>query len=623
MATVTSLNEVSLNGVLYPVKGVVQSVLASIYPAKVTIGDYTRDSQQRASVVSWSDWRGGIGLWKMKGQGQADRSWWSTCQLRYHGHLVLPGRAVLTADPSVAGSWAVGFAVEFNNEIYAAFGTTVKKYNNTTDSWGSSLATLPAGATDAIVVRMGGTLYLVIATTGGYTYTADGVTWVDDTQDTLYLTYWNDTLYGIATTGLLWKSTTIGTETSNQGQLPLPDGSVTDLFVARDAAGDPIIYAATKVGLYAHDATNVKFVETELKLPHHPYGGKGSTKWRDSVFTPAGLGIYRYINGANSAVVTIMGPDRDHGLPSDKRGTIKQLIASHNDLLAIVDGTTAPGTGLNLFATGGLASHRSQVITADTGYSCILGWNETGWETKWLGGLSAKGIDYAVVANAYDVYRLWWASNQRIYYMALPSDIINPNEISTFQYDASAEHETPWFDADQADVDKLAIAVRAEVDKATSTEVVTVSYGTNYGTGWTSLGSITADGVTEYQFPNSTTPTGTVFRAIRFKLSLARGSTNTLTPDVVSLTFIYRKKLPAKWGHAFEVDLSKEYKGNSPKQLRANLLAAAESTTLVEFTFRDDTGGTRNFYVDVMQATGLEYTGHDERGASQVLAVEV
>ena len=35
-----------------------------------------------------------------------------------------------------------------------------------------------------------------------------------------------------------------------------------------------------------------------------------------------------------------------------------------------------------------------------------------------------------------------------------------------------------------------------------------------------------------------------------------------------------------------------------------------------------DSGGTRNYYVDIASASGLEYTGYDERGQSQVLLVE-
>ena len=121
---------------------------------------------------------------------------------------------------------------------------------------------------------------------------------------------------------------------------------------------------------------------------------------------------------------------------------------------------------------------------------------------------------------------------------------------------------------------------------------------------------------------------GTAFRAIKFKLTLARSSATTTglekfkTPDVVSLTLEYRKKLPAKWGHTVDVDLTNEYKGNVPKDLRSALITAIESTTLVEFTFRDDGGGTRNYYVDVVAAQGLEFTGHDERGSTTIQVVE-
>ena len=42
----------------------------------------------------------------------------------------------------------------------------------------------------------------------------------------------------------------------------------------------------------------------------------------------------------------------------------------------------------------------------------------------------------------------------------------------------------------------------------------------------------------------------------------------------------------------------------------------------MEFTFRDDSGGTRNYYVDITSATGLEYTGYDERGTTTINLVE-
>ena len=51
-------NEIYLGGTYYPLNRPVQSVLASIYPSKVTIGDTTRDSNLRSSIIAWSDWHG-------------------------------------------------------------------------------------------------------------------------------------------------------------------------------------------------------------------------------------------------------------------------------------------------------------------------------------------------------------------------------------------------------------------------------------------------------------------------------------------------------------------------------------------------------------------------------------
>ena len=95
-------NEIFLNGVYYPVVRPVQSSLASIYPAKIVIGDTTRDSNLRSSVIAWSDWRGGIGVERMQGAADADRAWYSTCNLRHRHHLVLPALSTATTnqDPS-------------------------------------------------------------------------------------------------------------------------------------------------------------------------------------------------------------------------------------------------------------------------------------------------------------------------------------------------------------------------------------------------------------------------------------------------------------------------------------------------------------------------------------------
>jgi len=638
-------NEVAINDVYYPISRPVQAVLASLYPAKITIGDTSRDSQTRASVISWADWRGGLGTERMEGSVDVDKAWWSTAQLRYKRHLVLPELVTVAAAASnYTGSAGTAQIAEYGNEIWVAYAETVFKYSNASDSWGSSLRTLATSATANLTVRLSDVNYLIFAYGTGFDYW-NGSAWATNTADATYLAWWNDKLWGIDDTGQLWYAATPSATPTSDAQLPLEDNYVNDLFTARDASGNIILYAATKIGLYAHDATNARWIETEVALPYHQFNGSGTKRWRDSVYIPSGQGIYKYINGSNNAVITTVGPDKDDGLPTDQRGVIKRLDASHNELFAMIDAsatsesgisdiTTMPGYQWSAVSHG----HGSPVVELSSGKSAIYGYNEVGWQTKWLSTENGRGILDTLVSNAYDTYRLWWFFNNRVYYMPLSPDIVNPSQLTDFDYAETASHETPWFDAGQVEVDKLALTLKIEASglssgsSGTDHELIDVYYAADYSSTYTSLGRVDSatvgatQGVKTYTFGDSASvPNGVSFRAIKFKFDLAResGATNSNnTPDMISATFSYRKKLDVKWGHTVTIDLSNDYKGNSPMALRSNIVTAIENAQLVEFTFRDDSGGTRNYYVDIASASGLEYTGYDERGQSQVLLVE-
>ena len=719
---VVEANEIYLDGTYYPITRPIRSTLASIYPAKVVIGDTTKDSNLRSSIIAWSDWRGGIGVNRMEGAGETNRAWFSTCQLRYKNHLVLPGLVTASTAPSHGLTDAkIGAINTFNNEVYAFWNGSVSespklyKYNNTGNQWTAETQGATAQTTDSVVFTNAiGVTYLVFPNydsgaadssythKSDYTTTLDGalnasatsvpvadasglvagemikvedehmligsissntltvtrarnsttgashddgdavsVEWTTDTTDTQFVTVWDERLWGISYGGQLWYATIVGTEI-NDAVLPLPDGSITKMFVARNALGIPIIYVATTQGLFAHNADNAMFEETQMDFPVHPNNGKGSTRWRDSVYIPSGNAIYKYINGNNAAVITTMGPDRDDGLPSDKRGGIHMLAGSHNELLAGVDATTAPSTISSTSIPYQAKSHQgSPVIAPDTGYSSILGYNDMGWEVKWLSSESGKGLDSLHVSSAYDVYRAWWGHDNKVYFMPLPSDIINPSEVSEFEYALSAIHETPWFNAGQSEVNKLALNLRIEAQDLTAAdkEIVKIEYATDYAETYTTavstLNSTTmyahtgegdgSSGTYTYVFGNNV---GIAFRSIKFKITLERDDATTTglekfkTPDIVSLTLEYRKKIAAKWGHTVDIDLTNEYKGKGPKDLRSNLISAIESDTLVEFTFRDDSLGTRNYYVDVIAAQGMEFTGYDERGSTTIQVVE-
>ena len=193
-------NEVFLNGTYYPVTRPVQSTLASIYPAKIVIGDTTRDSQTRSSVISWSDWRGGIGVERMQGASDVDRAWYSTCNLRHRHHLVLPALSTATTaqdadDTAIQGS--ITFLQDLGTVLYAGYSSAPYYYSEANDRWtrvtnSSSAYSFPAPPTDSITVRMAGTDYIVVAHGGGYSYFSSATTVTDKTTDAQFLTYWDD-----------------------------------------------------------------------------------------------------------------------------------------------------------------------------------------------------------------------------------------------------------------------------------------------------------------------------------------------------------------------------------------------------------------------------------------------
>ena len=277
-----------------------------------------------------------------------------------------------------------------------------------------------------------------------------------------------------------------------------------------------------------------------------------------------------------------------------------------------------------MFATG-----ESPVINGSTGYSSILGYNESGWEVKWAASGNDQGkkitagfvSDVGGTLTATNPYRMYWGFDGALYYQQLQSDVINPTQVVNYNYEDSVDGllYTSWFSADQVEVDKLALKLKVETATCNANQTVKIEYALDYDEDtYYTMGTITSNGITTYTFGSSL---GTAFRSIQFKITLATNTTSA-SPDMISLTLEYRKKLNTKFGWAVNIDISKGYKGSSPKAMRSSILSAIQSNALLEFTFRDDSTTNRNYYVDITSAQGLESTAFDERGTTQLLVTE-
>lgn len=630
-ASVVTKNKVYLGGHQYTISGPVQRQVVSQAPQQFRLGDISQDSHPLASITSWSDQRGGIGMDVLDGGEESlRRCWFSTCSLRHKGHLVLQRLATQT---TVLTSGAVNMLAELASKMYAISGASVIEYANATDTW-TIKATLGGSGTDAITIPLGGTKTLVIARTTGVDYSTDGTTWLANETGIKYLTYWRDLLFGMGSDGKFYFTSDLSGSWTEITTFYPANGDVTDLFVGPSSAGEEIIYAAANDGLYAYDNATERFVKTQLAVPFHPTNGFGCVAWRNSIYFPAGHAIYRYTPGQVN-VVDLVGPDRDDGLPETNQGVIKHLVTTHNDLIAIVGPTSQVqivGTRAFRGATAGPSAHRGAfsgaVSTASAGAvkGLVLGWDTRGWEVKWQDDSAEGSMQAAIVSYAYNQYRLWWAAGGSIYYMALPVGIVNPNRVSTTAFAATGTWETPWYTADIIDFDKTALSIYVDSSHPSSSETITFSRSMNYddnSSAFTTIAVKNTSGDAEYFLPSDTTPEGVEFRSVKFKAAFARGSTTTNSPDLKRLGFVYRKRVQALYGFVFKVNMRENTQNRTWREQRDNLEAAYKSKKLLQFTYRDERDSEQLFWVQMTGLAFLDNTGTEESNLAQVAVTEI
>ena len=610
---VIQANRIFLNGNQYRVTSLEEKE-SSILPEKQVWGDWTKQSDPYKSILVFNDWREGVGLWAIDTPEETKSPWWSQCQLRWKGHLFPPFEVTQTDDLGTPNTAKIAFIIASDiitsgtPIIFAAFGDTVYSHSSVDESWTLEVDT-NATIYDALSLDLGGTTYLVVATSAGYTYSEDASSWITVTTNAnqRYLASWDDKLWMIDRDGQLRYCTAIATEVAD-AKLRLSQGSVTDLFVAPDANGEPILYAATTTGLYAHDFANAKFVVTGLQLPENANNGLGCCVWRGNIYFPSNMAVYEL--DPRRGTIRNIGLDAREGLPARDRGIIAQLFPSLTDLLALV----------NCAAT-------------TQGRTAIYGWNGTGWEQKWRdpSGTAWNG-DCLYVCSAYSSYRIWFAAglgtvdNLRVpRYIKMPADRLPPEQIGTlFAYQTGIHrHHTPWFTAGQDNIDKIALKAKVDITIPTANDSFTLYFARDWDeTTGTLAGAVTVGPVVgarplEYSFPASGDAVGVGFRAIKFAFEVTPG-VNTSQIDVRSLTLEYVPKLRLKRQWRAVLDLNDEINGQSPKAQRDNLATVLDSQTLVEFTYRDEAG----FFVLVFQDKASVFTGKDERGTMGLLLVE-
>ena len=341
--TVQSDHEISLNSlrpnscpVRYPIVGQVQRGLSSSYPEKTVIGDYTQDSSPILSTLSLTDHRGGIGLDVMTGQGDTDRSWYSTADTRWRGHLVLPPLVTNTSSlPS--GLSAIHCLASYKGTVHAAVTATSSGLEHYTGSaWSQDRADSDAVNAEErwTTAEIAGVSYLVIGGTDRFWYW-NGSAWTERVVGATggWMAFWDDRIWGVILGGVytLWYTLALGSGETILGSTPVahPSVKVGRLFVGRDVSGEHILYLALPIGLYAYDVANDKWHETGLQLPDNAGADlsnwASAVVWRDDIYFATRSTILKYSVGNGRADISSIGPDRDHGPASGGQVRVDHL----------------------------------------------------------------------------------------------------------------------------------------------------------------------------------------------------------------------------------------------------------------------------------------------------------
>ncbi len=292
---------------------------------------------------------------------------------------------------------------------------------------------------------------------------------------------------------------------------------------------------------------------------------------------------------------------------------------------------TVTAARIKFYATALSLYSLREFIFGTPRYSTLMYRNEFGWQCRWEDTNHSLAVTPGLASDVYD-YRFWWGSNGTIYYITLPRNLQNPKKTVGYQYAASAMHITPWLNAGSETFKKLSLFLSTYCMDLTANETIALKYRinkiyTDRDTGWTTLDTLVLADIYDVKtlFPDSTTPVGTLVKAIQFRFDFARGATTTLAPDLQAFTWGHKKDIVKKYGWNMVLDCREQYGGQTPLEQETSLNAAEDSQTLISFAFRDirkDGTNTPHYVVIVPPTSGTLKAGQAVAGIRQVTVIE-
>ena len=345
----------------------------------------------------------------------------------------------------------------------------------------------------------------------------------------------------------------------------------TDLFVARDAGDDPVLYFLTPIGMYYLDVFhNFTFGPTELSWEFDDTAGKKGLYWKGSSYVTLGKGIYRVTGGT----VDLIGPDMDDGLAEDMQGTITDMIGVGFWLVISIDGGS---------------DNKSSILKR-----YITGKH---WHTVYVGSTNTS-----ISALFWDSGTLYFGEGTDVKSLPFSNKTENVAKLSTHTYTASGDLIYPYFHSEFEAMPKVAHKVRAVTRDCNASQKLTISYRKDEETTWTELGDFaTSPRPDALPFPSSGDSIGITFERIQLKVAYAGGG-STNSPKLESLILEYRVTPPVLWGWDMRVQAltSGDQRG---QDIIDALRTAIETGTLLSFYPSGDKSKTE-YFVEVKGMPG-------------------
>lgn len=602
---------------------------------KITIGDYTRDSNDLLSSWVISDLTGGHGIADHQAGVTDNRYRFGTIYTRYPSQWSKP----YYITDSTIGSNAV---YPMGDMYYSGTWYRFTVSNNTLYQNTTSRGAITGPPADKGIVFAGTAtqpLFYVAQGSNGYstfdpstnTLTNNNTGGDIDAQSFLL---WDDKLLAIDNGNAMYYATTAAATTTFTAytlggttvRLPRQYEAKKLHAFYSGRTGDLVPYVVTDQNVWMFDPEVPAFKPVPDFESVHPRFGIASAVWRGELYVSAGMDVLAF----NGDVIRNVGLSRDDGLPFRYQGWVRDMVSGQNALYALVVGAT---------------------ISSTTYYS-VHEWSGFGWHCIYTGSVSSGTVSEMALSRAGDTYKLYWGHTVggAIYNQQLPETFTNPREsLAEYEYanlilgdftnevnaggfdyfNTTYYLETGFNDFGMRGYRKIANAVQINIPTAigNSSETLTVKYRIDNTEAWTTLGTTNTPSYRNvFQFGTVHSDSGLYqgigFEKIEFRIEIAdylqQPFIYSTSMSIDSIVFSFLKLMNPSESYNAVVDLTDTWHDYSPAE---QLDFLEDQRTAAQFTFMKYQDTWKR--VRVAQMTSIEASGQDTRSQVQLSIVEV